>query len=73
MSVFKPAIKVVGEHTQVLTTCMETGTEGAGTYTIWCNSIQEVSAAAFEAAVDADTTSALDLIWATEFSKVLQK
>ena len=52
---------------------METGTEGAATYTIWHDSIQGVSAAAAEAAVNADTTSALELIWATEFSEILQK
>ena len=52
---------------------METGTEGTGTYTIWCGSIQGVSAAAAEAAVDADTTSALDLIWAAEFSETMQE
>ena len=52
---------------------METGTEGTGTYTIWCGSIQGVSATVAEAAVDADTTSALDLIWATEICEILQE
>ena len=52
---------------------METGIEGAETYTIWRDSIQGVSAATAEAAVDADTTSALDLIQAMEFSKTLQE
>ena len=52
---------------------METGTEGAGTYIIWRDSIQGVSTAAAKAAVDADTTSALDLIRATEFSKTLHE
>ena len=60
MSEFKAAIEPVEEPTQVLATCTETGTEGAGTYTIWCGSIQGVSAAAAQAAVNADTTSALD-------------
>ena len=52
---------------------METGTEGAGTYTIWRGTIQGVSAAAAEASVDADTTSALDLIWPAEICKTLQE
>ena len=52
---------------------METGTEGTGTNIIWHSSIQGVSAAAAEAAVDADTTSALDLIQAMEFSELLQE
>ena len=52
---------------------METGTEGTGTYTIWRGSIQGVSAAAAEAAVDADTTSALDLIQAAEICETLQE
>ena len=43
------------ERTQVLATCTETGTEGAVTYKIWRGSIQGVSAAAAEAAVDTDT------------------
>ena len=72
-SAFKPAIETVGERTQVLATCTETGTEGTVTYTIWPNSIQGVSAAAAEAAVDADTTSALDLIRAAEFSETLHE
>ena len=50
---------------------METGTEGTGIYAIWCDSIQGVSTAADEAAVDADTTSALYLIWPAEFSGTL--
>ena len=72
-SVFKPAIKTVEECIQVLATCTETGTEGTRTYTIWHGSMQGVSAAAAEAAVDADTTSALDLIWAAEFSETLHE
>ena len=52
---------------------MDTGTEGAKTYTILHSSIQGVSAAAAEAAVDTDTTSVLDLIQATEFSETLQE
>ena len=61
------------ERTQVLSTCTEIGTEGTGTYTIWRGSIQGVSTAAAEAAVNSDTTSALDLIWAVEFSETLQE
>ena len=72
-SKFKPAIKPVEEGTQVLATCTETGTEGARTYTIWHGSIQGVSTAAAKASVDADTTSALDLIRATESSETLQE
>ena len=37
---------------------METETEGASTYTIWHGSIHGVLAAAAEAAVDAEITSA---------------
>ena len=73
MSEFKPAIKTVEERTQILATCMETGTEGARTYPIWQDSIQGVSTAAAEAAVNATTSSALDLIWAAEFSETLQE
>ena len=73
MSVFKPAIKKREECIQVLATCTETGTEVTRTYTIWHNSIQGVSAAAAEAAVDANTTSALDLIRAAEFSETMQE
>ena len=72
-SAFKPAIKPMEEHSQVLATCTETETEDAGTYTIWHSSIQGVSADAAEAAVDADTTSALDLIRARAFSETLHK
>ena len=61
------------ECTQVLVTCTETVTEGTGTYTIWRGSIQGLSAAVAEAVVDADTTSASDLIWAAEFSETLQE
>ena len=73
MSNFKPAIKPVGEHRYILATCTETGTEGTRTYTIWRGSIQGVFAAAAEAAVDADTTSALDLIRAAEIRETLQE
>ena len=52
---------------------METGTEGASTYTIWRSSIHGVSAAAAEAAVDAETTSALDLIGVTEICETLHE
>ena len=52
---------------------MGTGTEGASTYTIWCGSIQGVVAAAAEAAVDAETTSALDLVRVAEICETLQK
>ena len=52
---------------------METGTEGARTYTIWRGSIQGVSTAAAKAAVDADTTSALDLVRVAEICETLQK
>ena len=48
---------------------MEIGTEVTRTYTIWCSSIQGVSAAAAGATVDDDTTSALDLMWAAKFSE----
>ena len=73
MSEFKPAIKPVEERTQVLATCTGTGTEGSGTYIIWRSSIQGVSTAAAEATVNADTTSALDLIWAAEIGETLQE
>ena len=52
---------------------METRTEGASTYTIWRGSIHGVSAAAAEAAVDAETTSALDLIGVAENYETLQE
>ena len=58
---------------QLLVTCTETGTEGAGNYTIWRSSIQGLYIAAAEAAVDADTTSALDLVWAAEICETLQE
>ena len=61
------------ECTQVLATCTETGTEGASTYTIWRGSIHGVLAAAAEAAVDAETTSALDLIGFAEICETLQE
>ena len=51
---------------------METGTEGTSTYTIWRSSIQGVLAAAAEAAVDAETTSALDLVRVAEIGETLQ-
>ena len=73
MSEFKPAIKPVEERTQVLATCMETGTEGASTYTIWRGSIHGVLAAAAEAAVDAETTSVLNLVWVAQISETLQE
>ena len=73
MSEFKPAIKPMEEHIQVLATCTETGTEGARTFTIWRGSIQGVSAAAAEAAVNADTTSALDLIGVAEIGETFQE
>ena len=73
MSEFRPAIEPVEEHTQVLATCTETGTEGAGTYTIWHGSIQGVSAAATETTVNADTTSVLDLIGFAKICKTLQE
>ena len=72
MSEFKPTIKPVEECTQVLATCTEKGTEGAGTYTIWRGSIHRFSAAAAEATVDAETTSALGLIGVAEISETLQ-
>ena len=52
---------------------METGTEGASTYTIWHGSIQGVVAAAAEAAVDANTTSALDLVQVAKICETLQE
>ena len=52
---------------------METGTEGTGTYKIWHGSIQGVSTAAAEAAVDAETTSALDLIGVVEICETLHE
>ena len=73
MSEFRPAIEPVEERTQVLATCTETGTEGASTYTIWRGSIHGVSAAAAEATVDAETTSALDLIRVAENCETLQE
>ena len=50
---------------------METGTEGTSTYTIWRSSIQGMVAAAAEAAVDADTTSELDLVRVAEIGETL--
>ena len=73
MSIFKPAIKPVEECTPVLATCTETGTEGTRTYTIWGGSIQGVSAAAAEVAVDADKTSALDLTRGAQIRETLQE
>ena len=73
MSEFKPAIKPVEEGTQFLATCTEIGTEGASTYTIWRGSIHRVLAAAAEAAVNAETTSALDLIGFAENCKTLHE
>ena len=73
MSEFKPAIKAVEKRTQVLATCMETGTEGASTYTIWRGSIHGFSAAGAAATGDAEPTSALDLIGVAEFSETLQE
>ena len=73
MSEFKYAIELVEERTQVLATCTETGTEGASTYTICHGSIHGVLAAAAEAAVDAETTSALDLIGVAEICETLQE
>ena len=61
------------ERTQLLATCTETGTEGASTYTIWRGSIHGVLAAAAEAAVDAETTSALNLVWVVEIGETLQE
>ena len=58
---------------KVLATCTETGTEGASTYTIWRSSIHSVLAAATEAAVDAETTSALDLIGVMKICETLQE
>ena len=58
------------EYTQVLATCMETGTEGASTYAIWRGSIH---GAAAESAVDAETTSALDLIGVMETCETLHE
>ena len=72
-SEFKPAAKPVEERTQVLATCTETGTEGASTYTICRGSIHGELAAAAEAPVDAETTSALGLIGVTEISENLQE
>ena len=51
----------------------ETGTEGTFTYTIWRGSIHGVSAADAEAAVNAETTSALDLIGVAEICETLQE
>ena len=48
-----------------------TGTEGASTYTIWHSSIHGVLAAAAEAAVGAETTSALDLIGLAKICETL--
>ena len=73
MSKFKPAIKPVEEYTQVLATCTETRTEGASTYTIWRGSTHGVLAAAAEAAVNAETTSALDLIGVAEICETLHE
>ena len=50
---------------------METGTAGTRTYTIWHGSIQGVSAADAEAAVDTDTTSMLDLVRVAEIGETL--
>ena len=52
---------------------METGTEGASTYTIWRGSIHGVLAAAAEAAVSAETTPALDLIGVAEMCETLHE
>ena len=52
---------------------METGTEGASTYTIWRGSIQAVLATAAEAAVDAETTSVLKLIGVAEICETFQE
>ena len=52
---------------------METGTEGARTYTIQRGSIQGVFTVTAEAAVDANTTSVLDLVWVTEIGETLQE
>ena len=73
MSEFKPAIKAVEECTKVLATCTETGITGASTYTIWRGSMHGVSAAAAEAAVNADTTSALDLVQVVEICETLHE
>ena len=73
MSELKPAIKPVEERTQFLATCTETGITGASTYTIWHGSIHGVSAAAAEAAIDAERTSALDLIGVAEICENLQE
>ena len=73
MSEFKPTIKPVEERTQILATCTETGITGASTYTIWRGSIHGVSAAAAEAAVNAETTLALDLIGFVEICETLHK
>ena len=73
MSKFKPAVEALEERTEVLATCTETGTKGASTYTIWRGSIHGVSVAATEAAVNAETTSALDLIGVTENCETLQE
>ena len=61
------------ECTQVLATCTGTGIEGASTYTIWRGSIHGVSAAAAKAAVDAETTSALDLIGVAKICETLEE
>ena len=52
---------------------METGTEGTYSYTIWRGSIHGLLAAAAEAAVNAETTSALDLIGFTKIGGALQE
>ena len=61
------------ERTQFLATCTETGTEGASTYAIWRGSIHKVLAAAAEADVDAETTSALNLVRVAEINEILQE
>ena len=52
---------------------METGIKGASTYTIWRGSIHGVLAAAAEDAVNAETTSGLDLIGFTEICETLHE
>ena len=50
---------------------MEIAAEGASTYTIWRGSIQGMLAAAVEAAVEAETTSAL--VWVAEICETLHE
>ena len=84
---FVDTTKELGGHYERIQTCHQTSgrtytssshmhgnrTLGASTYTIWRGSIHGVLAAAAEAAVDAETTSALDLIGVTQIYETLQE